>query len=113
VTPGGRPVVARATLSEPERRRYPAGAPSTCDDHLVELSMPNANPPARAATVPQPAWRRRIEGDVHVGTMAADVRLVPGTGSGKVKGEKAITDVMHDVLDRVRRSIRERSGRRR
>lgn len=75
--------------------------------------MPNANPPARAAaTVPPAAWRRRIEGDVHVGTMAADVRLVPGTGSAKVKGEKAIAEVMRDVLDRVRRSIRERSGRR-
>jgi hypothetical protein len=79
---------------------------------LTELAMPNANSQARAATVHQPAWRRRIEGDVHVGTMAADVRLVPGTGSAKVRSEKAITDVMRDVLDRVRRSIRERSPKR-
>jgi hypothetical protein len=84
-------------------------AKSTSD--LMELAMPNANRPARTATVPAvppTSWRRRIEGDVHVGSMAADVRLVPGTGSVKVKGEKAITDVMRDVLDRVRRSIRER-----
>ena len=85
-------------------------AKSTSD--LMELAMPNGNPPARAATVPRAEWRRRIEGDVHVGTMAADVRLVPGTGSAKVKGEKAIAEVMRDVLDRVRRSIRERAGRR-
>jgi hypothetical protein len=78
----------------------------------MELAMSNANSPARAATVPPAAWRRRIEGDVHVGTMAADVRLVPGTGSSKNKGEKAITEVMRDVLDRVRRSIRERAARR-
>jgi hypothetical protein len=75
----------------------------------MELAMTNANSQARAATAPQGPWRRRIEGDVHVGTMAADVRLVPGTGS--VKGEKAIADVMRDVLDRVRRSIRERAGK--
>lgn len=79
---------------------------------LMELAMPNANSPARAATVPRTEWRRRIEGDVHVGSMAADVRLVPGTGSAKVKSEKAIAEVMRDVLDRVRRSIRERAGRR-
>jgi hypothetical protein len=75
----------------------------------MELAMTDANPPARAATVPRDAWRRRIEGDVHVGTMAADVRLVPGTGSAR--GEKAVTDVMRDVLDRVRRSIRERAAK--
>jgi hypothetical protein len=88
-------------------------AKSTSD--LMELVMPNANSPARvarAATVPRSEWRRRIDGDVHVGSMAADVRLVPGTGSARVKSEKAITDVMRDVLDRVRRSIRERAGRR-
>ena len=91
-------------------------AKSTSD--VLELAMPNANRPARPATVPAspavpaPSWRRRIEGDVHVGSMAADVRLVPGTGSVKVKGDKAITEVMRDVLDRVRRSIRERSGSR-
>jgi hypothetical protein len=77
----------------------------------MELAMTNANSQARAATVPRDHWRRRIEGDVHVGSMAADVRLVPGTGSAKVKSEKAITDVMRDVLDRVRRSIRERSSK--
>jgi hypothetical protein len=84
-------------------------ARSTSD--VMELAMPNANRPARAATVPpipHTSWRRSVEGDVHVGSMAADVRLVPGTGSVKVKGDKAITDVMRDVLDRVRRSIRER-----
>jgi hypothetical protein len=64
--------------------------------------MSNVNSQAGAV----PSWRRRIEGDVHVGTMAADIRLVPGTGAAK--GEKAVTDVMRDVLDRVRRSIRER-----
>jgi|SoiMethySBSTD1v2_1073268.scaffolds.fasta_scaffold3288148_1 hypothetical protein len=92
-------------------------ANSTSD--VMELAMPNANSSARAATVPPSVppslhspWRRRIEGDVHVGSMAADVRLVPGTGSVKVKGDKAITEVMRDVLDRVRRSIRERSGSR-
>jgi hypothetical protein len=85
-------------------------ARSTSD--LMELEMPNGHPPARAATVPRTGWRRRIEGDVHVGSMAADVRLVPGTGSAKVKSEKAIAEVMRDVLDRVRRSIRERAGRR-
>jgi hypothetical protein len=41
--------------------------------------------------------------------MAADVRLVPGTGSAR--GEKAVTEVMRDVLDRVRRSIRERAAK--
>ena len=85
-------------------------ANSTSD--LMEIAMPNANSPARAATVPRPEWRRRIEGDVHIGSMAADVPLVPGTGSARVKSEKAIAEVMRDVLDRVRRSIRERAGRR-
>jgi hypothetical protein len=50
-------------------------------------------------------------GDVHVGTMAGDVRRVPG--SGTENGEKAIADYMRDVLERVRRSIRERNNSRR
>jgi hypothetical protein len=53
------------------------------------------------------AMQRKGKGDVHVGTMAGDVRRVPG--SGTVNGDKAIADVMRDVLDRVRRSIRERA----
>jgi hypothetical protein len=43
-----------------------------------------------------------------VGTMAGDVRRVPG--SGTENGDKAIADVMRDVLERVRRSIRERTN---
>jgi hypothetical protein len=42
--------------------------------------------------------------------MAGDVRRVPG--SGTENGDKAIADFMRDVLERVRRSIRERSDRR-
>jgi hypothetical protein len=52
----------------------------------------------------------RAKGDVHIGSMAGDVRRVPG--SGTTNGDKAIADVMRQVLDRVRRSIRERNGRR-
>jgi hypothetical protein len=55
----------------------------------------------------EPAWPRRILGDIHVGALAGNVRRVPGMGT--VKGEKAIAKAMADVLDRVRRSIRERS----
>jgi hypothetical protein len=43
--------------------------------------------------------------------MAGDVRRVPG--SGTENGEKAIADYMRDVLERVRRSIRERNNSRR
>lgn len=53
-----------------------------------------------------PAWRRRFLGDIHVGTLAGNARQVPGTGTAN--GEKAITKAMTDVLDRVRRSIRDR-----
>lgn len=62
---------------------------------------------ARAPKAVSPP-RRKVEGDVHVGTMAGDVRRVPG--SGTENGDKAIADVMRDVLERVRRSIRERAG---
>ncbi|MGH9210821.1 MAG: hypothetical protein ACRD2C_09080 [Acidimicrobiales bacterium] len=55
--------------------------------------------------------QRRIQGDVHVGTMAGDVRRVPG--SGTENGDKALADFMRDVLERVRRSIRERASARR
>lgn len=54
-----------------------------------------------------PAWRRRFLGDVHVGVLVGNARQVPGTGTAN--GEKAIAKAMTDVLDRVRRSIRERS----
>ena len=52
-------------------------------------------------------WRRRFLGDIPVGAFAGTVRQVPGAGTPK--GEKAIAKAMGDVLDRVRRSIRERS----
>jgi hypothetical protein len=55
--------------------------------------------------------QRKIQGDVHVGTMAGDVRRVPG--SGTENGDKALAAYMRDVLDRVRRSIRERTRSRR
>jgi len=54
-----------------------------------------------------PAWRRRFLGDIPVGAFAGNVRQVPGAGTAK--GERAIAKAMGDVLDRVRRSIRERS----
>jgi len=54
-----------------------------------------------------PAWRRRFLGDIHVGVLAGNARQVPGTGTAR--GEKAIAKTMADVLDRVRRSIRDRS----
>ena len=53
------------------------------------------------------AWRRRFLGDIPVGALAGNVPQVPGAGTDK--GEKAIAKAMADVLDRVRRSIRERS----
>jgi hypothetical protein len=49
----------------------------------------------------------KIQGDIHVGSMAGDVRRVPGTGTEN--GDKALADLMRDVLERVRRSIRERT----
>jgi hypothetical protein len=54
------------------------------------------------------AWRRRFLGDIPVGALAGNVPQVPGAGTAK--GEKAIAKAMGDVLDRVRRSIRERSS---
>jgi hypothetical protein len=76
----------------------------------MELAMSNANANSQARPTPtRPGWRRKIDGDVHVSSMAADVRLVPGTGS--VNGEKAVASAMRDVLDRVRRSIRDRANR--
>jgi hypothetical protein len=56
-----------------------------------------------------PPTRRKTRGDIHVGSMGGDVKRVPGAGTEN--GDKAITDVMREVLDRVRRSIRERTGR--
>lgn len=47
---------------------------------------------------------RRIDGDVHVGTMGADVRLVPG--STTPTGAASITRQMRRVLDEVRRDVR-------
>ncbi|HEY3143921.1 MAG TPA: hypothetical protein VGJ86_22480 [Acidimicrobiales bacterium] len=66
-------------------------------------------PATNSAPTRRPA--RKDKGDVHVGTMAGDVRRVPG--SGTENGEKAIADYMRDVLERVRRSIRERNNSRR
>lgn len=53
------------------------------------------------------AWRRRFLGDIPVGALAGNVPQVPGAGTPK--GEKAIAKAMGDVLDRVRRSVRERA----
>jgi hypothetical protein len=61
------------------------------------------------AEAASPAWRRRLLGDIHVGVLDGNARQVPGTGTAN--GEKAIAKAMTDVLDRVRRSIRERSAR--
>lgn len=80
-------------------------------DHVVS-AMTTRPQAARVSTVPSSKavqQKVRNKGDVHVGTMAGDVRPVPG--SGTVKGDKAIADVMREVLDRVRRSIRERNSR--
>ncbi|HEY8545107.1 MAG TPA: hypothetical protein VIL36_08665 [Acidimicrobiales bacterium] len=68
------------------------------------MSRDGAAVEAKAAS--SPAWRRRFLGDVHVGVLAGNARQVPGTGTAH--GEKAIAKAMSDVLDRVRRSIRER-----
>lgn len=54
-----------------------------------------------------PTRRRRVDGDMHVGSMAADVRPVPGSGTSI--GEKRIAVVMSDALDRVRDNIRRRA----
>jgi hypothetical protein len=61
-----------------------------------------------AGSQQQTPWRRRILGDIHVGTPGGTVKKVPG--SGTPNGEKAIARAMANVLDRVRRSIRERSA---
>lgn len=55
-----------------------------------------------------PAWRRRFLGDIHVGALVGGVRPVPGAGTAH--GDKAIAKAMTDVLERVRRSIRERAA---
>ena len=55
-----------------------------------------------------PVWRRRFLGDIHVGALAGGVRAVPGAGTAH--GDKAIAKAMTDVLERVRRSIRERAA---
>ena len=62
------------------------------------------------AKAKSPAWRRRFLGDIHVGTLAGNARQVPGTGTAN--GEKDIARAMSNVLDRVRRSIRERAAAR-
>lgn len=59
------------------------------------------------AKAKSPAWRRRFLGDIHVGSVVGNVRQVPGTGTAN--GEKAIAKAMTDVLERVRRSIRDRA----
>jgi hypothetical protein len=46
---------------------------------------------------------RRIDGDVHVGTMAADVALVPG--STTAAGAAAIARQRRQVLARVRHDV--------
>jgi hypothetical protein len=61
--------------------------------------------PAKALQQPKSP---RAKGDIHVSSMGGDVRMVPG--SGTAKGDKAIADVMREVLERVKRSIRERNG---
>jgi hypothetical protein len=55
-------------------------------------------------------WVRRIDGDVHVGTMAADVPLVPG--STTPAGAGAIERQRRRVLALVRQDIRRRRWRR-
>lgn len=79
-------------------------------DHVVS-AMTRPQPTGASAVPSSKAVQQKVrtKGDVHVGTMAGDVRPVPG--SGTVKGDKAIADVMREVLDRVRRSIRERNSR--
>lgn len=62
----------------------------------------------------QPAGRdtgpnRRRNGDIHVASMAGDVRKVPG--SGTTNGDKALADMFRDTLERVRRGLRERPKR--
>jgi hypothetical protein len=61
-----------------------------------------------AAPPEETPWHRRILGDIHVGALGGNVKQVPG--SGTANGEKAIAKAMANVLDRVRRSIRERSA---
>jgi hypothetical protein len=46
---------------------------------------------------------RRIEGDLHIGTMAADIPLVPG--STTPAGAAAIERQMRRVLARVQRDV--------
>lgn len=53
------------------------------------------------------AWP--VNADVRFQAIAGDVRRVPG--SGTKQGDRAISAVVRDTLDRVRRSIRERSAR--
>lgn len=69
--------------------------------------MPDASSNTDTPDESTSTWTRRILGDIHVGALAGNVKRVPGAGT--VKGEKAIAKAMADVLDRVRRSIRERS----
>lgn len=75
---------------------------------MTTKPQPTKSAPAESPPEPAPP-RPRSKGDVHVGTMGSDVRQVPG--SGTEEGDKAIANVMRDVLERVRRSIRERNSR--
>lgn len=52
------------------------------------------------------ARRRKIDGDVHIGSMAGDVAAVPGCRT--VQGRRAVADAMDQVLRDVRRHIRTR-----
>lgn len=54
---------------------------------------------------------RRIDGDVHVGSMGADVPLVPG--STTPAGAASIARQMRRVLDEVRRDARHETKSRR
>lgn len=53
---------------------------------------------------------RRRNGDIHVASMAGDVRKVPG--SGTTNGDKALADMFRDTLERVRRGLRDRPAKR-
>ena len=79
-------------------------------DCSVQVTTDGSAAAVVAAKAKSPAWRRRFLGDIHVGSLAGNARQVPGTGTAN--GEKDIAKAMSDVLDRVRRSIRERSAAR-
>jgi hypothetical protein len=70
--------------------------------------LPDAVDEPAAGKSPGP-WRRRLHGYIFVGDADKAVSQVPG--SGTTNGERAIAKAMADVLDSVRRSIRNRSTR--